>query len=192
MIKETKWAIDLTHSTIEFKIRHLMISNVKCSFKTFDASIYTSGKDFTTAEIDLWIDASSISTGNEKRDEHLKNSDFLDVENHKQITFSASTMTEADKEGNQDLWGELTIKGITKNVKLIVELGGVANDSWGNEKAGFSVTGEIKRSDFGLNWNTYVETSGFLVSDEVKISCDIELINVSEKKVEMVLEPYSG
>ncbi len=192
MLKETKWSIDQAHSTIEFKIRHLMISNVKCSFKTFDASIYTSGKDFTTSEIDLWIDVNSISTGNEKRDEHLKSSDFFDVVNHKQITFSASTMTEADKEGNQDLWGELTIKGITKNVKLIVGFGGIASDSWGNEKAGFSVNGEIKRSEFGLNWNTYIETGGFLVSDEVKISCDIELINVSDKKVEMVLEPYSG
>ena len=101
-------------------------------------------------------------------------------------------MTEPDKEGNQDLWGELTIKGITKNVKLTVEFGGIASDSWGNEKAGFSVTGEIKRSDFGLNWNTYIETGGFLVSDEVKISCDVELINVSEKKAEMVLEPYTG
>ena len=192
MIKETKWSIDQIHSTIEFKIRHLMISNVKCAFKTFDASIYTTSKDFTTVEIDLWIDAGSISTGNEKRDEHLRGIDFLDVENHKQITFTASTMTEADREGSHDLWGELTIKGITQNIKLNIEFGGIVNDSWGNEKTGFAVTGEINRSDFGLNWNSYIETGGFLVSDEVKISCDIELLNVSEKKTEMVLEPYSG
>ena len=192
MTKETKWSIDQTHSTIECKIRHLMISNVNCVFKTFDGSIYTSGKDFTTAEIDLWIDASSISTGNEKRDEHLKGSDFFDVEIHKQITFTASTISEADKEGKQELWGELTIKGITKNVKLIVAFGGMAIDSWGNEKVGFSVNGEIKRSDFGINWNSISETGGFLVSDDIKIFCDIELINVTEKEVEMVLVPFTG
>jgi len=151
MIKETKWSIDQAHTTIEFKIRHLMISNVKCAFKTFDGSIYTSGKDFTTVEIDLWIDASSISTGDEQRDEHLRGVDFLDVEHHKQITFIASTMTEVDKEGSHELWGELTIKGITQNIKLNVDFGGIVNDSWGNEKTGFSISGKINRSDFGLN-----------------------------------------
>ena len=117
---QTKWSLDQAHSEIAFKIRHLMITNIRGSFKTFDANIYTTDKDFTTAEIDLWIDASSINTGDAKRDEHLKGVDFFDTQNHKQITFTSSTIGKEDKDGNHELWGELTIKGITKNVKLIV------------------------------------------------------------------------
>src|SRR5471030_2844902 len=121
MKKENKWSLDQKHSEIAFKVRHLMIAHVKGSFKTFDASVYTSGKDFTTAEIDLWIDTASISTGNTDRDEHLKGVDFFDVQHHKQITFTSNTIEKGDEEGNHDLWGELTMKGITKKIKLSVE-----------------------------------------------------------------------
>ena len=113
---ETKWTIDHAHSEIAFKIKHLMIAHVKGTFKTFDASIYTMGKDFTTAEIDLWIDVDSIHTGDHKRDEHIKGQDFFDVQNHKQITFTSRTIGKADEAGNHELWGELTMKGITKNI----------------------------------------------------------------------------
>ena len=166
-----------------------MIAHVKGAFKTFDASIYTNEKDFTTVEVDLWIDASSISTGENKRDEHLKSADFLDVANHKQITFTSSTMGKADTGGNQELWGELTMLGVTKNVKLNIEFGGVAKDPWGNEKAGLTVSGKINRSDWGLVWNTAMETGGFLVSEEVVISCEIELINAGLRVEPMTLQP---
>lgn len=178
---KTKWSIDQIHSEIEFKIRHLMISHVKGEFKVFDASIYTYEKDFTTCEIDLWIDAASIETGDSQRDEHLKSADFFDVANHKQITFTSSTIGKPNKEGIQELWGELTIKGIKKNVKLNVQFGGIIKDPWGNEKAGFNISGKVNRTDWGLIWNTILETGGLMVSEEVNISCDIELINIGQK-----------
>jgi polyisoprenoid-binding protein YceI len=184
---KTKWSVDQAHTEIEFKVRHLMIAHVKGAFKTFDASIYTDGKDFTTAEIDLWIDPSSINTGDEKRDEHLKSVDFFDIQNHKQITFTSSTMGKPDSDGNSELWGELTMVGITKNVKLNVKFGGIAKDPWGNEKSGFTVTGKINRSDWGLSWNASLETGGLLVSDEVTISCEVELINVGQDDLKMKL-----
>jgi len=184
----TKWSIDQAHSEIEFKVRHLMIAHVKGSFKTFDASIYTNAIDFLSAEIDLWIDASSINTGDEKRDEHLKSADFFDVQNHKQITFTSSTIEKSDVKGNHDLWGELTMRGITKNVKLNVLFGGIVKDPWGNEKAGFTVSGKINRVDWGLIWNSALESGGIMVGEEVSISCEIELINKGQKNMEMELE----
>lgn len=186
---QTKWSIDQAHSEIAFKVRHLMIAHVRGTFKTFDASIHTNVRDFTTAEIDLWIDASSISTGDAKRDEHLKGPDFFDVQNHKQITFTSSTIEKSGIDNSHELWGELTMKGITKNVKLNVELGGILIDPWGNEKAGFTVTGRINRSDWGLTWNTAMETGGLMVSDEITIACEIELTNVGQKDLEIDLEP---
>ena len=188
MINQTKWTIDPAHSDIAFKIRHLMIAHVKGSFKTFDASIYTSEKDFTTAVIDLWIDASSITTGDEKRDEHLKSAEFFDVKNHKQITFTSGNIEKPAANGNHELWGELTMKGVTKNVKLNVEFGGIIKDPLGNEKAGFTVTGKINRTDWGLVWNATIETGGIMLGEEVKISCEVELTNAGEKELTMELE----
>lgn len=185
---QTRWSIDQAHTEITFSVRHLMIAHVKGSFKTFDGNIYTTGKDFTTAEIDLWIDASSITTNDEKRDVHLKSADFFDVEKHKQITFTSSTMGKADNEGNRELWGELTMIGITRNVKLDIQFGGIVKDPWGNEKAGFTVTGKINRSDWDLVWNTTLETGGVMVSDEVTFSCEVELINMGQKDLTMDLE----
>ena len=192
MKNETKWSLDQAHSEIAFKVRHLMIAHVKGTFKTFDASIYTTAKDFTTATIDLWIDPSSITTGDEKRDEHLKGTDFFDVKNHKEITFTSSTIGKADSNGNHELWGELTMKGITKNLKLDVQFGGIANDPWGNEKAGFTVAGKINRSDYGLAWNTATETGGVMISDEVTISCEVELTNVGQTDLKMELKSDSS
>lgn len=191
MANQTKWSIDQAHSVITFKVRHLMIANVKGSFKIFDASIYTSGKDFTTAQIDIWIDASSITTGDSKRDEHLKSADFFDVENHKQIAFTSGDFEKADAEGRQELWGELTMKGITKKIKLTVEFGGIIIDPWGNEKAGFTLTGTINRNDWGLVWNSTMETGGLLVGETVKISCEVELTNAGKKELKMELQPVA-
>lgn len=188
MTNQTKWSIDQAHSDITFKVRHMMIAHVKGSFKTFDASIYTSSKDFTTAEIDVWIDPTSINTGDTQRDDHLKGVDFFDVENHKQITFTSSTIGKADANGNHKLWGKLTMIGVTKNVELVVEFGGIVKDPWGNERAGFTLSGKINRADWGLVWNTAIETGGFMVSEDVSISCEIELTNVGFKDLTMELE----
>lgn len=188
IIAQTKWSMDQAHCEIGFRVRHLMIAYVKGTFKTFDASIYTTSKDFTTAEINLWIDPSSIDTGDTKRDEHLKSADFFDVNNHKQITFTSSTIGKPDTDGNQELWGELTMIGVTKNVKLNVQFGGIIKDPWGNEKTGFTISGKIKRSDWGLIWNATIETGGLMVSDEVTISCEVELINRGQADMTMKLE----
>jgi polyisoprenoid-binding protein YceI len=184
---QTKWSLDPAHSEIGFRVKHLMIAHVKGTFKTFDASIYTASNDFTTAEVDLWIDPSSIDTGDTKRDEHLKSADFFDVNNHKQITFTSSTIGKPDSDGNHELWGELTMMGVTKNLKLNAQFGGIIKDPWGNEKAGFAISGKIKRSDWGLTWNAPIEAGGLLVSDEVSISCEIELINKGQTDMTMKL-----
>lgn len=188
MKPDLKWSIDIAHSEIEFKVRHLMIAHVKGKFKNFDASIYTTGKDFSTAVIDFWIDVASLDTGDEKRDEHLKSADFFDVHKHKQITFVSSTIAEADADGNHELWGELSMMGITKNQVLNVHFGGITKDPWGNEKAGFTVSGKLNRNDWGLVWNTAMETGGVVVSDEVKITCELELKNAGTMEETMVLE----
>ncbi len=164
-----------------------MIAHVNGAFKIFDASIYTTGKDFSTAEIDLWIDASSISTGDMKRDEHLKSEEFFDVKHHNQISFTASTLGKTNVDTEYELWGELTIKGITKNVKLMVKFGGIMVDPWGKEKAGFTVSGVINRTEWGLVWNTALESGGFLVGEEVTITCEAELTNEGEDDQIMVL-----
>jgi polyisoprenoid-binding protein YceI len=186
--KKIKWSIDQAHSEIGFRVRHLMIAHVNGSFKTFDASIYTTAKDFSTAEIDLWIDASSIVTGDDLRDKHLKSSEFFDAKRHKQLTFVSSTIGQADSNGNHELWGELTMLGVTHNVKLELKFGGIVNDPWGNERSGFTVAGKISRSDWGLIWNTPTESGGLMVSDEVSIYCEFEVINTGQKCLTMKLD----
>lgn len=190
MSKQIKWSIDQAHSEIAFKVRHLMIAHIRGVFKTFDASIYTTGPDFTTAEIDVWIDAASVSTGDAGRDEHLRSADFFDVENHKQIRFTASTIEKSDTPGPgmYEVWGKLTMVGVSKKLKLMLHFGGIANDPSGKERAGFSVKGTINRKDWGLAWNKVLEAGGLLVSDDVVISCDVELINVGYKNLTMELE----
>jgi polyisoprenoid-binding protein YceI len=176
---KTKWSLDPAHSEIGFKAKYLMFTNVGGSFEEFDASIYTTGEDFMTAEIDCWINAASINTGNEKRDAHLKSADFFDVENFKEINFTANTYENVDNDGSYELYGELTIKGIKKQVKLDVEFGGVVKDPWGNHKAVFNINGKINRKDWGLNWNAALETGGVLVSEDVWISCEVQLTKQS-------------
>jgi polyisoprenoid-binding protein YceI len=173
---KVKWILDHAHSEIGFKVKHLMITNVKGEFKEFEASIYTTGENFMTSEIDFWLNPASINTGDEKRDEHLKSPDFFDVENHKQISFTGNTFEQVDGDGSYTLYGDLTIRGISKQVKLDVEFGGIMKDPWGNEKAGFSINGKINRKDWGLNWNAALEAGGVLVSDEVRINCEIQLV----------------
>ena len=154
-----------------------MIANVKGVFKEFEASIYTTTDiDFETSEIDFWLNPGSVDTGDEKRDIHIKGPDFFDVDNHKQITFSGNTIEKIGDNGGYELYGELTIKGITKQIKLDVEFGGMMKDPWGNEKAGFTINGKISRKDWDLNWNTALQTGGLLLSDEVNIICEVQLI----------------
>ena len=169
-----KWGIDHAHSEIGFKVKHLMAANVRGTFKEFDASIYTTEEDFMSAEIDFWINPASIDTGDEKRDAHLRSADFFDAENFKEINFIANTYENVES-GKYLLYGDLTMKGIKKQIKLNVEFGGVVKDPWGSEKAIFRIEGKINRKDWGLNWNAALETGGMLVSEEIWINCDVQL-----------------
>jgi len=171
----TKWVLDPTHSELGFKIKHLMISNVSGSFKNFNAEVISEGIDFSTAQINLSAEMASISTNNEQRDDHLRNSDFFEVEKYPKLTFKSTRVEKVDSD-TYTLHGELTMKGITKPVRLSVEYNGVAKDPWGNEKAGFVVTGKINRSDWGVNFNGVLETGGVMLSEEVKINSEIQLV----------------
>jgi len=179
VITKTKWGIDPVHSEIGFKVKHLMVANIRGSFKEFGASIYTTEENFRSAEIDFWIDPASINTGDEKRDAHLKSADFFDVENFQEINFTANTFENVDKDGSYKLYGDLSIKGIKKQIKLDVEFGGLVKDPWGNHKAVFNINGKINRKDWGLNWNAVLETGGVLVSEDVWIICEVQLIKQS-------------
>lgn len=169
----TKWVIDPSHSELLFKVRHMMISNVKGEFKNFNAEI--EGADFQSGSVKARIDSASVFTNNEDRDTHLRSGDFFDADNHKEILFESTSFKKVDDE-NYKLTGQLTIKGTTNEVTLDVEYGGINKDPWGNEKAGFSVSGKINRKDWGLNWNSALETGGVLVSDEVRINAEVQFV----------------
>ncbi len=169
----TNWVLDPTHSEVNFKVKHLMIANVKGAFQKFNASIEAVGTDFANARVQATLDASSIFTNEENRDNHLRSADFFDVEKHPHLQFTGRDMKHVS--GNDyTLTGDLTIKGITKPVTLEVEFGGRNTDPWGNEKLAFALNGRINRKDWGLNWNAALETGGVLVSDEVRLSAELQ------------------
>jgi polyisoprenoid-binding protein YceI len=179
IITKTKWMIDRGNSSIGFRVKHLMFTNVKGSFKEYDASIYTTENDFSTAEIDFWLNSSSIDTGNEQRDAHLRSEDFFDAEKFKEINFTGNTFIEIIKNKRYMLYGELGMKGIKKQIRLEVESGGRVRDPWGTERVLFNVTGKINRKDWGLSWNAVLETGGVVVSEEVYIQSEVQLIKQS-------------
>jgi len=174
VLTKTNWVIDPMHSHIGFKVKHLMFTNVRGSFTEYNASISTDGNDFTNAEINVSINAASIHTNDSKRDEHLRSADFFDVEKIKEINFLGERF-EKTNGGDYVLYGDLTMKGVIKPIKLDVEFGGIVKDPWGNEKAVINLQGKINRKDWGLNWNAALETGGVLVSEDVWISCEIQL-----------------
>lgn len=176
--QETKWVIDPTHSKVNFRVKHLMISTVEGNFKEFEGAVNTSGDDFSTAEISFSMKAASVDTEMADRNAHLKSPDFFDAEKYPEISFTGKGMKDLGDD-MYELTGNLTIKDVTKPVTLTVEYGGTMTDPWGNVKAGFSLTGKIKRKDWGLNWNAALEAGGVLVGEDVKISGDIELAKVA-------------
>src|SRR5690606_29192306 len=172
-MKTTKWALDPAHSEITFKVKHLMISNVKGAFKTFDATI--DGEDFRSSNFNVTIDTGSISTNNDDRDAHLKGPDFFEVEQYPEITFVGKSLKKCDDDEFK-MNGDLTIKGTTKKIELDAEFGGYMKDPYGNEKAGFSINGKLNRKDFGLNWNAALEAGGVMVGNEIKMNADVQFI----------------
>ncbi len=165
----TNWNLDPTHSEITFKVRHMMISNVKGSFTDFTSELESEDDTFKNVTVKTIIKTDSVNTNNADRDNHLKSEEFFNVAANPVITFESNSL-------NDEITGNLTINGITKPVTLDVEFGGINVDPWGNTKAGFSFEGKIKRSDFGLNWNAALEAGGVMVSDEVKIAGELQYV----------------
>lgn len=174
MEKET-WILDSTHSELQFKIKHLMISSVTGQFNQFSAAIETEGDDLTTAKIQFKAPVSSISTNNAQRDAHLQAPDFFDAEKHPEIVFSGERM---EKTGDDEykLYGTLTMKGVTKKISLDVEFGGLTKDPWGNIRTGFSVSGKINRQDYGISFSAVTDNGGLLLGDDVKINANVQFV----------------
>jgi polyisoprenoid-binding protein YceI len=178
MSVKTKWALDPTHSEVHFKVKHLVISTVTGTFKSFDGSMETDGDDFSDAEIKFSLDVNSIDTNQEQRDAHLKSGDFFDAENFPKLSFKSTSFK---KDGDDYLLqGDLTVKDVTKPVKLEVEYGGTATDFYGNEKAGFEITGKISRKAFGLTWDAVTEAGAIVVGDEIKLNINVQFAKQAE------------
>lgn len=174
----TTWTIDASHSEVGFAVKHLMIATVRGNFGAVSGIVTFADGDFSQANADVTIDATSIDTREEKRDAHLRSADFFDVEQFPTLTFR-SRRVQAVKADAFELVGDLTIKGITHEVVLDVAVEGFQKDPWGNQKAAFTATTKISRTAFGLTWNAALETGGVLVGDDVKISLDVQLLKTA-------------
>ena len=171
----TKWVLDPTHSELQFKVKHLMITTVTGHFGVLESEVTTEDNDFSTAKITFKAAVDSINTGNEQRDTHLKSDDFFSAEKFSHLVFE-STKVEKKNEEELTIHGNLTIREVTLPISLKAELGGIAKDPWGNLKAGFTVSGVINRKDFGLTWNAVTESGGLLVSEDVRIAAEIQYV----------------
>jgi polyisoprenoid-binding protein YceI len=169
----TKWAIDPTHTEVQFKVKHLVISTVTGFFKKFSGSVETEGTNFNGAAVAFSLDTNSIDTNQADRDGHLKSPDFFAAEQYPSIDFKGTLKNVSGDD--YKLFGALTIRETTKQVELTVEYGGTTVDPWGNTKAGFEINGKINRKDFGLNWNALTEAGGMVVSEDVKLHINVEL-----------------
>ena len=169
------WTIDPAHSEIGFKIKHLVISTVSGKFTSFEGKLEGDPEDFTQSQISFTADIDSINTGNEQRDGHLKSGDFFDAAKHPKLLFSSTAIV--NKNGSDyKVTGDLTIRGTTKPITLNVDFGGVQNNMYGQTVAGFEITGKINRQEYGLTWSAVTEAGGIVVSDDVKLAIDAELV----------------
>lgn len=174
----TKWALDPAHTSVEFAVRHLMISTVRGRFDKFNGRLTVDEAHPSIVDVQVEIDVASVDTGDEKRDAHLRSADFFDAENHPALRFSGGQV-QGDVNGTFKLHGDLTIRGVTKPVTLAVQQLGKMKDPWGAEKQGFSASTTVNRLDFGLRWNVALEAGGVLVADEVKITIEAQFARES-------------
>lgn len=173
-MESTKWVIDPAHSALQFTVKHLMISTLRGTFTEIEGTV-EAGEHFENAKFSFSANVSSINTNDEKRDTHLKSADFFDAEKFPKLSFSSTSFTKKE-EDIFELIGNLTIKGITKPVTLTAIYGGIAKDPWANTKAGFEIKGVIDRKEYGLTWNVAIEAGGTMVSEEVAIIADVQLL----------------
>ena len=171
----TNWILDATHSELQFKVKHLMISTVTGQFNKFNATVETDGEDFTTAKVHFRAEVNSISTNNEQRDAHLRTGDFFEADKFPDLLFEGERL---EKTGDDEykLHGTITIKGVSKRITLDASFGGITTDPWGNTRTGFSVAGKINRQDYGISFGSVTETGGLLLGDEVKIIANVQLV----------------
>ena len=172
-LTKTKWKIDPTHSEVQFKVKHLVISTVTGTFKNFEGDLESESEDFDGAEATFSLDANSIDTNVADRDNHLKSDDFFAAASYPNITFNGLLRKTGSK---YQLSGLLTIKDVTKEITLDVEHGGTMVDGYGQNKAGFEINGKINRKDFGLTWNMVTEAGGVVVGDEIRLHLNIQLV----------------
>ena len=177
-----RWEIDSSHSSVHFSVRHLVIAKVRGAFTRWSGTVQVPDGDFSKATVAVTIDASSIDTGVADRDGHLKSPDFFDVAQHPELRFVGARVQ--PRSGNEiDVVGDLTIKGITREVVLRVEQHGQAKDPWGNVRAAFTAKITIDRKDFGLTWNQALETGGVLVGDKVEIEAEVQAVKQAAAQV---------
>lgn len=169
------WTIDQSHSVAEFSVRHMMVSSTKGQFQSISGAVQLDESDLTKSSVDATIDVSSITTRDEKRDEHLRSADFFEVTTYPSITFKSTGIAKTGGD-SYDVAGDLTIRGVTRPVVLKTTFNGIGTSPWGTSVAGFEAATEISRKDFGLEWNVALETGGVLVGDKVKIQLEVELI----------------
>lgn len=173
----TTWDLDPAHTNIGFVVRHLVVSKVRGNFKSFKGTVHIDDKDISKSKVELEIDAASIDTGVDKRDEHLRSPDFFDVKKHPKITFKSKSVKQT-KKGELLVVGDLTMHGVTKAVLLKVEgPSPEVKDPWGNAHIAFAAEGELNRYDYGLKWNKAIEGGGLTVSEEVQLVIETELMN---------------
>jgi polyisoprenoid-binding protein YceI len=170
---KTTWAIDPTHSEVEFKIKHLVISTVKGIFKEFIGSVDVDGEDFSTADFHFEANVDSIFTNQTDRDNHLKSADFFDVANFLKISFKSKAVAKKS-EDTYAITGDLTVRDVTKSIQLIAEFGGVATDPYGNVKAGFEITGAINRKEFGLTFHAVTEAGNIVLGEDIKLNINLQ------------------
>jgi len=171
----TNWDIDASHSNVRFAVSHMVVSEVEGTFTKFEGKLSTSKADFSDAEVNFTIDVSSINTNDTDRDDHLKGEDFFNVEKNPTITFKSKKMEKVG-ENKYQLTGNFTMNGVTKEITMDAKYGGTINDPWGNTRAGFKITGSIDRTQWGLKYNSTMDTGGLMLGEEIEIVCKIELI----------------
>jgi len=171
----TKWVIDPAHSELQFKVKHLVISTVTGSFKTFSGEVVSDTDSFENGKVSFNIDVNSIYTNQEQRDEHLKGTDFFDAATFPAISFESTSFTKASGD-DYTLTGNLTMKGVTNPVELNVEFGGSEKDNYGNVKYGFEVSGKVNRKEFGLTYNALTEAGGLALGEDIKVLANIQLV----------------
>ena len=171
----TTWAIDPAHSNVEFAVKHLMIATVKGRFGDVKGTIVHNDADPVASKVDIEIGTGSVDTRAEQRDAHLRSPDFFDVAKHPTMTFRSKRI-DGDPNGEFKLVGDLMIKGTTREVALDAEFQGRTRDPWGGERMGFEAKGKINRHDFGLHWNQALDTGGWVLGDDIKLSIEVELV----------------